>query len=418
MRHRSHAGRGARFLAVHRSLRAARGGNVTLIVALLLPLLLVTSLGAVELNQVLSDKKRTQDVADSAALMGAGQLGVTPVGADQRAQAFAQTQLNDVARNATVTVQATVGQGDLMTVAIDTQRASFFGNLLPPGGFHTHVTSSAKGVNTAPLCVLAIAPSTSDTLHLTGTSQLQAGQCLVHSNEAMIADAGASILASANEAGTTAQGPITQTANQGAPPILDPFATLSINPASCVGTAAPVNVAAGASQTLPAGVHLGAVTVSGGSTLTLGPGDHYFCRTLTVSGNSTMTGTDVDLVFDTNAVMSLSGANTAVNLSGRQSGPLAGFVIIADRNYANTFTLQSDFITGLTGTIYVPTATLAVQGTSKSGASSPWTVITARSLTINGGAQLVINANYAASSVPVPNGVGDRRSGSGTQLTQ
>ena len=392
-----------------RNLLRARGGNVALIFALMLPMLLVTGLGAVQLNQVMTDKKRTQDVADSAALMGASQLGVTPVGADQRAQSYAQAQLADVSASATVTVAATVGQNNTMTIAVDTQRVSFFGNLLPLGGFHTHVTSTAKGVNTVPLCVLGVAPTLTDTVHVTGTSQLQAGQCLVHSNQSLVADPATSVLASASEAGTVATGPITPAANLLAPNIADPFAGLNVNPSSCSGTPTPFNVTGGATQTLAAGIHLGAVTVSGGSTLTLGAGDHYFCKTVTVSGGSTMTGTDVDLIFDSAAAMSLSGNKTAVNLSGRQSGPLAGFVIIADRTYTNTFTLQSDFITGLTGTVYVPTATLAVQGTGKSGATSPWTVIAAKGVTVNGGAQLVINANYSISNVPVPNGVGNQR---------
>ncbi|WP_174299420.1 TadE/TadG family type IV pilus assembly protein [Caulobacter sp. S45] len=408
LRRLTRAGNGVRELKL--SGISAQGGNVAMIFALTLPVLLVTGLGAVQLNQVLADRKRTQDVADSAALMGASQLGVTPVGADQRTQNYAQAQLADIAANATVTVAATVGQNNTMTVAIDTQRVSFFGNLLPLGGFHTHSTSTARGVNTVPLCVLGIAPALSDTVHVTGTSQLQAGQCLVHSNQSLVADPAASILTSASEAGTVATGPITPAANLLAPVIADPFAGLNVNPSSCSGTATPTNIRGGAAQTLAAGIHTGPVSVTGGSKLTLGAGDHYFCQTLTVSGGSTVTGTDVDVIFDSAAGMSLSGSGTAVNLSGRQSGPLAGFVIIADRNYTTpTFSLQSDFITGLTGTVYVPTATLAVQGTAKSGATSPWTVIAAKGFTVNGGAQLVINANYSISPVPVPTGVGNQR---------
>ena len=381
-----------------------------MIFALMLPVLLVTGLGAVELNQIMSDKKRTQDVADSAALMGAAQLGVAPVGADQRAQAYAQAQLTDVANYATVTTQATVGASGTMTVAVDTQRASFFGNLLPMGGFHTHVSSTAQGQNTAPLCVLGLAPTVAQFIHITGNSQLQAGQCLVHSNQALTVDPAASLLASVSEAGTLATGPITPAANVGAPAIADPFASLNVNPPTACPAApgTPLNVSGGSSQTLAAGVHTGPVGVTGGSTLTLGPGDHYFCQTVTVSGGSTLTGTNVDMVFDSKGGLSPSGGNTVINLSGRQSGPLAGFVLIADRNYTGAFTLMSDFITGITGTVYVPTATLSVQGTARTGSTTPWTVITAQNLTVNGGAQLVINANYAASNVPVPVGVGNK----------
>ncbi len=410
----------ARLKVVLGAARANRRGNVVVIFALMLPVLLVTSLGAIELNQVLSDKKRTQDVADSAALEGAQQLAVTPVGAGQRTQAYAQSQLSDVSRYATVSVQASSNAIGTMTVAIDTQRASFFGDLLPPGGFHTHVTSTAQGQNTAPLCVLGVAPTPAQQIHVTGNSQLQAGACLVHSNQALIVDPAASLLASISEASTLATGPITPSAELGAPNVADPFAGLNINPTNpCPSAAGPgLNVTGGSSQTLAIGVHPGQINVSGGSTLTLSPGDHYFCQTVTVSGGSSLIGTDVDLVFDKNAIISPSGSKTTINLSGRQSGPLAGFVLIADRTYTGTFTLQSDFITGLTGTVYAPTATLAVQGTTQSGSTTPWTVIDAQNLTINGGAQLVINANYAASNVPVPSGVGNQRAGGGVKLTQ
>jgi Flp pilus assembly protein TadG len=398
-------------------LARARGGNVAMVFSLLLPALLLVGAGAVELNQVLSDTRRTQDVADSAALMGAGQLGVSPVGADQRAQSYALAQLGDVAQHATVSTSATVGANQSMTVTVDTQRVSFFGNFLPPGGFHTHVSATAKGLNNVPLCVLGSSLLVSS-IHINSPSQLQAGQCLVHSNSALTVDPGGALLAQANEATLTATGSITAAAQTLAPSIPDPFAKMSLSPtpACPVAPGPPINVTGGASQTLPAGVHTGPVGVTGGSTLTLAPGDHWFCQTFTVSGNSTVSGTDVDLIFEPGAILSPSGSKTTVNLSGRQSGAYAGFVLIADRTYAGSFALQSDFITGLTGTVYVPSATLAIQGTAKAGGSSPWTVLDAQNITIANGAQIVINADYSASNVPVPTGVGDKRPNTNTQL--
>ena len=383
---------------------ASRRGNVVLIFALMLPVLLVTSLGAVELNQVLSDKKRTQDVADSAALEGAGQLGVTPVGAAQRTQAYAQAQLSDVARYAGVSVQASAGSSGTMTVAIDTQRASFFGDLLPPGGFHTHVTSTAQGQNTAPLCVLAIAGNPADLIHVTGSSQLQAGQCLIHSNTALTADPSATVLALANEAGTVATGSITTAASLLAPSIADPFAKLNIGSPTCSGAAIQ---SISTSQALAPRTY-GSINIQSNANVTLS-GTYYICGTLTISGTAQVTGTDTVLVFENGAGLSFGGTSASLNLSGRQSGPLAGFVLVADRSFTGVFNLQSDYIKGLTGTIYVPTATLAVQGGAQSGSTSPWTVITAESIQLNGGAQLVINANYSASNVPVPTGVGNTR---------
>ena len=200
-------------------------------------------------------------------------------------------------------------------------------------------------------------------------------------------------------------GPIVNTADLLAPNVKDPFASLNVNPSSCSGA---TSRSITSNTALPPGTY-GSVSISATSAVTLSAGEYYFCGTLSISGNSTVTGTDVVLVFDKGATLSFGGAKSTLSLSGRQSGPLAGFVLIADRGYTGSFTLQSDDITALTGTVYVPTATLAVQGTAKSGATSPWTVIAAENLTINGGAQLVVNANYSISPVPVPVGVGNQR---------
>ena len=339
---------------------------------------------------------------------------MTASGANQRTQSYALAQLADVAASATVTVKATAGTNGVMTVAIDTQRVSFFGNLLPLGGFHTHVTSTAKPVNTVPLCVLALAPSSGDSIHLSGASQMQATSCLVHSNQALTADNGSTIVAFAAEAVTTSSGVIVPQASLGALPLPDPFKNLNVDPSSCSGTSSGTTITS--NQTLAAGVHLGPINVSGTTTLTLAPGDHYFCKTVTISGNSTLTGSDVVLVFDNGAILSFGGSKSTASLDGRQSGPLAGFVMIADRSYTGSFTVQTDYISQLTGTVYVPTATLAVQGALKFGSTTPWTVVDAKALTVTGATEMLINSNYASSSVPVPTGVGNQRQN--VQLTQ
>lgn len=397
---------------------------MAILFALGLPPILVVSLGAVELNQVVSDRKQTQDVADAAAIAGAEQLGVAPVGAPQRAQSFAQGELGQVSSHASVSVSAANNGDGTLTVKIDTQRASFFGDLLPPGGFHTHVEATAKAANSTPLCVVALngggmaadGPGAPTLVHLTGPSTLSAPACLVHSNLGITVDvAQGSISAQTTEAGTVATGTITPAPLLLAPKVSDPFASLNVDPPSSCATANPPNVNGG-TQTLQPGLH-GAISANGSDVITLAPGEHYFCQSVNMNGNSILTGTDVVLVFDKNATFNLAVSSQA-SISGRQSGALAGFAIIADRQYTNVFTLQSDSITSLTGTVYVPTATLDVSGSKRSGtANSPWTVIAAQALQIDK-AQLVVNANYAASSVPVPTGVGDRVGAGAVSLTR
>ena len=56
----------------------------------------------------------------------------------------------------------------------------------------------------------------------------------------------------------------------------------------------------------------------------------------------------------------------------------------------------------------MPSATLNVTGASDNVADqSAWTVVVAKALQLQGSPNLVINANYANSTVPVPAGAGN-----------
>jgi hypothetical protein len=72
----------------------------------------------------------------------------------------------------------------------------------------------------------------------------------------------------------------------------------------------------------------------------------------------------------------------------------------------------ADHVESLLGVIYVPSARLIVEGTADVARESAWTVIVAREVRLSGSPSLFINANYSASDVPVPSGVGPRTGGS------
>ena len=450
-----------------------KDGGTALIFALLAPALLVVAAGAVELNFILMDKQLTQDVADRAALMGARQLTINASGSLYQAQTFALAQLQALSRRSNVTVSATQPSSDQVQVAIDTQRPSFFANLLPPGGFHTHVASVATSVNSLPLCVLVFGDKGGNNLHLQDASQMRAGSCLVHSDQDVQVDGEAAIYAADTEAVGQANGNITPQPNTGAPPIQDPFTNVDLTfpggcslgptppapgpgngigsgPAALVtldGGAAvspisgppgpgggpapgpptlPSNLPAGISQsgssfTIAPGVYCANITIQNGARVQLSSGDYYFGGNLMLKDTSSITGVDVALQFNTNASLSFDG-DAEVSLTGRKSGRFAGFVILTTRANQANFVIQSDHVSQLLGTIYVPNAQLQILGTGKVAQSSAWTVITALSMVVQAapptpgappaGASgpssptLVINANYSASDVPVPRGVG------------
>ena len=216
-------------------------GNVLTIFALVFPLIALLGIGAVQISMLYTDQARTQDVADATALMLAQQISQTTSGVSGRGQAYALGQLSDMQQRATVSVNVTEPTQTSVTVEIGTHRASFFGNLLPMGGFDTHATATAKPLGLMPLCVLVFGDANCHgaNIHLQDQSILQAPACLVHSNQDVQVDASAQMNAAITEASGAAKGPITPAADSGAPTIADPFGQIDITfPAGC-SSAAP-----------------------------------------------------------------------------------------------------------------------------------------------------------------------------------
>jgi Flp pilus assembly protein TadG len=406
-----------------------RRGGTAVIFALVAPALALLACGAIDIAAVNSDRAAMQDTADATALAMAKQLGVSSAaGIAARAQTYAAGQLGPIAANDGVNVTASVGaNNNSVTVAITGHRNSFFGNLVPPGGWRMSVQATASTLGSLPLCVLSTGTGSSNNISLQTASIMTASNCLVQSDQNLAVDSGSAVTAGLAQATGVASGPITPAPQSGAPAIADPFASVPIDTSALGGLLCPVtNILAN----LGAGVHnisqpllglplCGDVTIGANETVNLGPGTYYFENgTLNIESNSVLTGTDVVLIFGDNASFNFQDSSV-IKLSGRQSGTYAGFVIMTSRTNTNTFTISSTNAKQLEGAIYVPNATLKVTGTGNQVANqSAWTVIVAQALQLQGSPNLVINANYSSSNVPVPAGAGNNYSSGKVSLTQ
>ena len=418
----------ARLDRVRRALSDRRGG-AAVIFALVAPALALLACGAIDIAAVNSDRSAMQDTADSTALAMAKQLGVSSAaGIAARAQTYAAGQLGPIATNDGVSVSATIGaNNNSVTVAITGHRNSFFGNLVPPGGWQMSVQATASTLGTLPLCVLSTGTSGTNNIQVENSSLLTASNCLVQSDQNIAADTGANLTAGLAQATGTASGPITPAPQSGAPAIADPFASVPIDTSALGGLLCPVtnilaNLGAGVHNISPPLLGLplcGNVTIGANETVNLGPGTYYFENgTLNLQSNSVLTGTNVVLIFGDNASFNFQDSSV-IELSGAQSGTYAGFVIMTSRTNTSTFTISSTNAKQLEGAIYIPNATLLVTGTGDNVANqSAWTVIVAQALQLQGSPNLVINANYSSSNVPVPAGAGNNYSSGKVSLTQ
>ncbi len=336
----------------------------------------------------------------------------------ERAGAYVATHLNEWSDAPTVkpTIEV-VEENDqrVIEVGLAANRPSFFGSILPPGGWNFRVEAGAVSVGLTPLCVLITGGSGDKALNVKDKGRITAPACLVHSNKDILVEGG-SITAAFVQAVLSARGVITPTPGSGAEVIPDPFAALIINEKQpCPGQEVKEDVITGTIYLSP-GIHCGGYKMAGDSRLVLYPGEHWFLGGhLEIKEQAQLDGIDVVLFFDKKSKFEFKD-QAKVNLDGRKTGAYAGMVMVGTRGNSEDFIITSDHVRSLLGVIYVPKARIIVEGKSSVAQDSAWTVIVSRELQLKGSPSLVVNANYEASTVPVPEGVGARRSNA--QLVQ
>ena len=390
--------------------------------AMAIPVLLLLVAGAIDLQHVHASRARLQDVADAAALAGARELGlaISDSGSEGRAQAYIDGHLANWAQapevQSKVSVEDLDGQRTLKVVLAG-RRDSFFGNLLPPGGWKFQVVANAVTLQSMPLCVLVTGDHNSKMLNVKDQGELIAPACMVHSNRDIEVENNGLISAAMVQAVTSARGMITPQAGTGAVPLDDPFVTLDL-PEDQVCTSAgskKIDVTSGV-RTLPPGVYCNDVIIGGNARLGLERGEYWFLGgALIIKENARLDGNDVVLFFDKDSKFEFKD-QSLVSLTGRKTGAYAGMVMVGTRGNTQDFLISSDHVETLLGVIYVPEAKMIVEGKAEVARQSAWTVIVANYLELKGSPSLFINANYAASDVPVPSGVGP--SGGGAQLVR
>ena len=391
-----------------------------LIAALIGPAAILLGAGAIDLLAVSTAQSRLQSIADAGALAGAPHLALATdgAGARERAAAFVAAEVSqwDDAPNYTETYEVVEQGGQrALRVLLRGHRPSFFANMLPPGGWHFVGDATATSVGLVPLCVLTTGTDKAKILNIKDAGRLSAPACMVHSNHDILVEGG-SITGAAVQAVTSARGAISPSPGSGAAPIDDPFANLDLNRKSVIACTVkallePIKLAAGIHR-IPAGVHCGGLEVYASATVVLEPGEHWFLGGhLIVKENARLEGDDVVLFFDKDSKFEFKDS-ALVRLAGRTEGPYAGIVMGSTRDNTQDFVISSDNVESLLGVVYVPGAQMVVEGRADVARDSAWTVIVAKSLQMKGSPSLYINANYNATNVPVPNGVGPRAGGS------
>jgi hypothetical protein len=386
-------------------------GGVVQLLALAIPAVLMLSVGAVDLASVSSDRLLVQDTADSAALAAAKELGLSdPNSVAERAQAFSHTKLSGLSDRLTYNVSVEPAEdGGSVTVSITGVRKSFFGNMLPPGGWKIAQSATASIMGRIPLCVLSTGKVKAYDINMDDSARITAPGCLVHGNANLEIKKSASLSAHTVQVAGEASGSVYPQAQEGAPEIGDPFAdvTFTAPKSQPCKLLAPLLGNGLLPIKLQPGRHCFDIKVMQHQTLELEPGVYWFTdgAKLELLEDSVLKGSNVLLVFDKGSDFKFKD-RASIELRGRESGVYSGFVLATTRGNIGVFEISSSAARELLGTIYIPEATLWVDGKHKIADQSAWTVVVAKAVKMKGSPSLVINSNYAGTSVKPPDGVG------------
>jgi Flp pilus assembly protein TadG len=423
-----------RLAAPLRRLRSDTRGVVAVVIALAIPVLLGFAALGVDTSVWSSAKNSAQGAADAAALsaVAAATAGSSSTQIQNEVYASAASAgFTNGTGGVTVTVNNPPKSGPNTSntgayeVIVTQPQKRFFGALLSSAP-----TISGRAVAIvagSPACILALDPLASavdDTL--SGGATIVAKKCAVaanSSNSSAVTLSGGSSLTASNlnivgnysiSGGATVVTPPT-IVKTGAPATTDPYGcsggTCLAVPSFSTSPCSPdPNLSGGHSGVITPGCYDG-ITVSGGGTLTMNPGNYVINGSVNLSGGSTVTmgagAPSPAAIIINNGSFSLSGGNTfsvsgaslvltgspassigTVNISGGanltltapSSGPLQGVAVYVDRNApANTDSFSGGSTMSITGSIYVPSQAADYSG----GSSTATTCLQLIALTVS-----------------------------------
>ena len=390
-------------------------GNTALIFALSSPLLLGVVATGVDFGTIVLKRAELQSASDGAAISAAKQMGMansTDSVITATAANYLANQLTGAEATATNTVVINRTKASVK-VALTENWHPFFAHFINADVTPIVTSSTAILQGNSKLCILALNPSENQTYRMMNSAQVSAPDCGIYSNstdkKGMDLQNFSSITAKAicSSGGISANKAQTNVTPQtDCPPIPDPLASQA--PPSVGSCSATNTVIAAGIITLSPGVYCGGINVAKLAVVNFNPGVYVIKDgPLKLGGATVVTGKNVGFYLTgIGATLDFSGT-AAINFSGSEMGPMAGLLFFADRAQPDgtAHKISSSLVLNLTGTIYLPTGDLTVDPNAAVAGKSAYTAIVAERIRINNSSVLALNSNYAATAVPVAEGI-------------
>ncbi len=359
-------------------------GNVAIVAALCLPMIVGGAAFGIEVGYWRYDQVRVQQAADAAAYAGAvvkreqGSAATSAIVTTAATSAATTDGYTTTTDTITVNIPSTATPNDANSVEAVISRTeppiftAYIRCLVSDWQNSSCASSEAtvKASATASFsfsgdaCILALSPSAQKAVDVAGNSSLNLNGCVVMSDS--LASNAVNVQGSANltapcvysSGGAISGGTVTLTTcptiKTAQPPVADPFSGLTIPTQSGKCKNQPKNQSP-SPDTLYCGLDFK-------DTETLASGTYYIdSGGMSLEANSNITCTSCTFVFSDGGGLTMNG-NAHINFSAPTSGPLQGFLFVADRSDTASFQINGDSTSSATGAIYVPDGSVSYLG--------------------------------------------------------
>lgn len=356
-----------------------------------------------------------QASADAAAIAGANEFalsGSTERSIESVVQAYVAAQNNTGGSHITSTANVNRKNGSVQVV-IREDWTPVFAHFLDAKITPIYVSATATLMGKANICVLALNGIESKAIHLDNDAKLTANGCAVYSNsinpEGIRLDANTRITSAltCSAGGFKAKKdaiepfPLTD-----CPPVPDPLVSrVAPNVGLCDFTNLKIE---GGERTVFPGTYCGGMKISGDAKVTFTPGTFVIKDgEFKVQDNARIVGEYVTFYLTGDASTILFTNNASVRLTGSKDGNMAGLLFFEDRTVklGRKHLIKSPNVEELTGTVYLSRGDLVVDPNDTVAAGSAYTAIISHRLQLKEGPELILNSDYDATDVPVPEGI-------------
>lgn len=406
-------------------LAKCRSGNFAVMFALMAPLLLGLVGGAIDFIQYQNLNAKMQNLADAAAL-AATREGALKGWDESIARSVAKQFVEEETALRATSASSGGSSGRYfadasldkaakrVTVTVSMDHHPFFYIGYFTGSPQIVVRSSSTVSADMNLCVIGLDNKSDRTVSLSGKAKVTAPDCAIVSNSS--STEGLAVIEDAyleSDQNCSSGGALGSQKNYKIAPTTDCPATND----PLMGRKRPASttcnytnkVVKGLITILSPGVYCGGITISEKANVLFKPGVYVIKGgELKSTSGGIAAGKGVGFYFTGEGSRYNFDSTTTISFEAPATGDLAGLLFFQDPDMVNTLDYEIASVNArkLLGTIYLPNGNFKVHAKNRIGEESAYTVIVAKTIDIGAEADLVINSDYASSTVPVPEGLG------------